>query len=234
MKKRLYKLMGLAVCLPVFLLAGCEKDPQGYSGTDYVYFGKDMTKDSVVYCFGLAGRLDKDTLGIEVRASGDVAGYDREYVVKASANSTAKEGEDFVVLNRVFRGGRVADTMWIAVNNSAKLRTGSVFLQLELVANEQFELCFPKQNGAKVYLTDVVVRPDWWDGKQESEGLGTYSEKKYRLFLQVCLVQDFGNMEYAERRDAMLRFRKYLEDEAKKGNVIPDEDGQPMRVAIYG
>lgn len=177
---------------------------------------------------------EQDTVGLELKIAGMPVTADRQYEVRIAEQSELKAGSDVVVLKPIFRGNRITDTLWVVVKNSGKLKQGEYLLQLDLVANEYFSLCFPKQNSAKIYLTDVVEKPGWWDETQVSEGLGAYSETKYRLFIQVCRVTDFGSLDYPERRDAVLRFRKYLDEEAEKGNVILDEDGLPMKVTIYG
>jgi len=234
MKNRIDKVLCLVAVFLISVMWGCEKDLEEYSGLDYIYFSTDITKDSLTYCFGLAGVEDQDTLGLEMKVSGMPAVTDREYKVSIAKNSGLEAGSDIVVLNPVFRGNRVVDTLWVVVRNSDKLKQGEYLLQLDLVANEHFSLCFPKQNSAKIYLTDKIEIPEWWDETQVNEGLGVYSETKYRLFIRVCRVTGFGDLEYPERRDAILRFRKYLDEEAEKGNVILDEDGRPMKVTIYG
>ena len=68
--------MGLVFC-------SCEKDLEKYSGTDYIRFVSVFEKDSVDYNFGLAGKTTTDRIGIEVKVTGEVLDYDREYKVKA-------------------------------------------------------------------------------------------------------------------------------------------------------
>lgn len=234
MKNKIDKILFLTVVFLIPVAWGCEKDLGEYSGVDYIYFSADMTQDSLTYCFGLAGVEEQDTVGLELKIAGMPVTADRQYEVRIAEQSELKAGSDVVVLKPIFRGNRITDTLWVVVKNSGKLKQGEYLLQLDLVANEYFSLCFPKQNSAKIYLTDVVEKPGWWDETQVNEGLGAYSETKYRLFIQVCWVTDFGSLDYPERRDAVLRFRKYLDEEAEKGNVILDEDGQPMKVTIYG
>lgn len=234
MKNKIDKMLFLTAVFLIPVMWGCEKDLEEYSGLDYIYFSADMTQDSVTYCFGLAGVKEQDTVGLELKISGMPAVADREYEVRIAENSGLKAESDVVVLKPVFRGNRIVDTLWVVVKNSGKLKQGKYLLQLDLVSNAYFSLCFPKQNSAKIYLTDVVEKPEWWDENQVNEGLGEYSETKYRMFIQVCRVTDFGSLEFPERRDAILRFRKYLDEEAEKGNVILDEDGRPMKVTIYG
>lgn len=219
-----------------FLLCSCEKSLEKYSGLDYIRFVPEFADDSLNYCFGLAGKSDRDTVGIEIAVTGEVVDYDREFALTVNQASTAKEGVHFNIpqRNRVVRANHVTDTLWIEVLNSNELKNSEVYLQLDLLANGQFQLCFPENNSCKIYLTDEVTRPAWWDEWHETEGLGIYSEKKYRLFIQVCGIYDLGaTVEYPERREAILKFKYYLEEEADKGNVIMDGD-EPMRVAMYG
>ena len=77
--------MGLVFC-------SCEKDLEKYSGTDYIRFVSVFEKDSVDYNFGLAGKTTTDRIGIEVKVTGEVLDYDREYKVKVNPASTVQEG----------------------------------------------------------------------------------------------------------------------------------------------
>lgn len=218
------------------LISSCEKTLEQYSGLDYIQFVSEYESDSLNYCFGLAGKSDKDTIGIEVAVTGEVVNYDRVFSLSVNHASTAKEGVHFNIprQNKVVHANHVTDTLWIEVFNSEELKKSEVYLQLDLVENENFQLCFPESNSCKIYLTDEITRPEWWNEWHETEGLGTYSEKKYRLFIQVCGIYDLGaTVEYPERREAILKFKYYLEEEADKGNVIMDGD-EPMSVAMYG
>ena len=73
--------MGLVFC-------SCEKDLEKYSGTDYIRFVSVFEKDSVDYNFGLAGKTTTDRIGIEVKVTGEVLDYDREYKGKVNPVST--------------------------------------------------------------------------------------------------------------------------------------------------
>jgi len=75
--------MGLVFC-------SCEKDLEKYSGTDYIRFVSVFEKDSVDYNFGLAGKTTTDRIGIEVKVTGEVLDYDREYKVKVNPASTVQ------------------------------------------------------------------------------------------------------------------------------------------------
>ena len=77
--------MGLVFC-------SCEKDLEKYSGTDYIRFVSVFEKDSVDYNFGLAGKTTTDRIGIEVKVTGEVLDYDREYKVKVNPASTVRKG----------------------------------------------------------------------------------------------------------------------------------------------
>ena len=183
--------MGLVFC-------SCEKDLEKYSGTDYIRFVSVFEKDSVDYNFGLAGKTTTDRIGIEVKVTGEVLDYDREYKVKVNPASTVQEGVHFNIpaQNCKLRANRVTD--------------------------------------CKIYLTDRIVRPGWWDEWHETEGLGSYSETKYRLFIRISGTFDLENIAYPEKRAAILKFKYYLEEEAAQGRVIMDENNQPMQVKMVG
>ena len=193
--------MGLVFC-------SCEKDLEKYSGTDYIRFVSVFEKDSVDYNFGLAGKTTTDRIGIEVKVTGEVLDYDREYKVKMC--------------------------IMILIYILEELKAEKLYLQLDLVESAHFKLCFPESNSCKIYLTDRIVRPGWWDEWHETEGLGSYSETKYRLFIRISGTFDLENIAYPEKRAAILKFKYYLEEEAAQGRVIMDENNQPMQVKMVG
>ena len=184
--------MGLVFC-------SCEKDLEKYSGTDYIRFVSVFEKDSVDYNFGLAGKTTTDRIGIEVKVTGEVLDYDREYKVKVNPASTVQEGVHFNIpaQNCKLRANRVTDTLWVEVMNTEELKAEKLYLH-------------------------------------ETEGLGSYSETKYRLFIRISGTFDLENIAYPEKRAAILKFKYYLEEEAAQGRVIMDENNQPMQVKMVG
>ena len=231
------KLYSWVVCVGAACLWGaCEKDLDKYTGKDYIRFSNDCSEDSIQYNFGLAGKIEADRIPLEMIVSGSTPDYDRSYSVVINEATTAKEGEHFKLLsgNLVIRKGRVSDTLWLDVMNCEELKGRNLYLQLDLQENNNFSLCFPDHNICKIYLSDIIEKPEWWDEWQDTEGLGQYTEKKFRLFVQVSGIADLGKEEYPEKREAILKFKYYLEKEANQGNVILDEDNKPMTVAMYG
>ena len=116
--------MGLVFC-------SCEKYLEKYSGTDYIRFVSVFEKDSVDYNFGLAGKTTTDRIGIEVKVTGEVLDYDREYKVKVNPVSTVQEGVHFNIpaQNCKLRANRVTDTLWVEVMNTEELKAEKLYLQ---------------------------------------------------------------------------------------------------------
>ena len=113
------------ICLGVIgLFTSCEKDLDQYSGTDYIRFVPDFAKDSVDYCFGLAGKTDADRIAIEMKISGEVTTYDRDYSLKVNTASTAQEGVHFNIPEQNCKIGanHVTDTLWIEILNQPELK----------------------------------------------------------------------------------------------------------------
>lgn len=218
-------------------LCSCEKDLEQYSRTDYIGFINESAKDSVDYCFGLAGKTDRDRIGIVLKIAGEVCEYDRDFRLEVNTASSVHEGVHFEIAqaHHKIRAHRTSDTLWVDITNTPELKSQRLFLQLDLVENEHFRLCFPERSSCKIYLTDRILRPEWWDSWHETEGLGMYSEKKYRLFVRISGVADLGEeVAFPEKRAAILKFKYYLQDEALHNRTLMDEDQQPMRVAMNG
>ena len=78
----------------------------------------------------------------------------------------------------------------------------------------------------------MVARPEWWDSDVELYYLGSYSQKKFVLFLEV-VDTDLTDATDSEIRNAALKFKQYLIDHEGEPETI-DEDGQPMTVPVLG
>ena len=85
---------------------------------------------------------------------------------------------------------------------------------------------------AILQFSNPVDRPEWWDSNVEQYYLGTYSQKKFVLFLQVTEA-DLTGASDSEKRAYALEFKQYLIDHRGEPETI-DENGQPMTVPVLG
>lgn len=227
---------GVILCMIVFMVVSCEQETPIYSGTDYIYFTKEE-KDSVYYNFGHNRSPKEDRIGIEVKITGVVSDIDRHFNVEVAEGTQLTEGMDFEIDESSLKIGanQNQDTIWIKVKNSKQLLTSTKLIRLNLVGGENFNLIFENKTNVKIYVSDELPKPDWWDEWQDNEGLGHFSEAKYREFIKITGVYDLTEekVPYENKRNYVLQFKYYLNDMKDAGTPVMDGD-EEMSVEIYG
>ncbi|WP_059026221.1 DUF4843 domain-containing protein [Gabonibacter massiliensis] len=130
----------------------------------------------------------------------------------------------------------ILDTLRIRLHRSERLDKMSegVKLVVELVPNDKVRLGQVERRRAKVIITTVAEQPDWWSKEVEVNLLGTYSPKKYKLFLDHVDKKAEMNTDLIKKhpdqaiRLAML-FKQWLNDQSP---AITEEDGTLMSVPL--
>lgn len=227
---------GAFLCMIALSAVSCEKESPLYSGMDYIYFTNEV-KDSIYYNFGYHRSPQEDRIGIEVKITGMLSELDREYTVEVAENTQLTEGVDFEIekSSLKIRANQNFDTLWVKVKNNQSLLTDTKLICLNLVDNENFNLIFENKTNTKIYVSDELKRPIWWDEWQDNEGLGRFSEIKYREFIKITGVYDLSEekVSFENKRNYVLQFKYYLNDMRDAGKPVMDGD-EEMRVEIYG
>ena len=82
------------------------------------------------------------------------------------------------------KAGVVRDSIGIIVKRSADLKNGSVRLALMLKENDDFGMGELKFQQRTITISDLLEKPSTWN-RTTDYYLGTYSEAKHRLMMQV-------------------------------------------------
>lgn len=115
------------------------------------------------------------------------------------------------------------------------MKDEAVIAIFELDNTESFKPLFANNNKIKIVAVDKISRPEWWDDNfHVRSGLGKYSEKKFRLFIQITGVNDLDyenneDMTYSEMRNFVLQFKHWIHD-----NPQTEDDGTEMVVPMVG
>ena len=164
MKVNFLKLIG------VFALAvsamSCETDRITYSEKDALYFDLENETDSIY--FSLAGTLgDTDTLKIPVQVLGNIADSNRQYRVSVDASqTTAEEGLHYEKLPEYyeFPANEIEGFMEIVLSKTdTSLNSIDKVLALSIEESDDFAPGFTEKANLKVYFTNKLVKPDYWD-----------------------------------------------------------------------
>lgn len=220
----------------ISLLSCQEENLKPYSGDNYIYFTKENT-DSIAFSFAYDATLTKSIVDIPVEIISGIRDFDREYkVVFLADESTAIEGQHFTKLEglQTIKAGNIVDTLRLEVLKTADIENKVVEAVFKIVDSGDFLAGFPSRSKARVQITNKLVQPAWWNDWHISSGLGAYSNKKYRLFIQVTGEYDLDyqnkdDMNYSEMRSLLLQFKYWLE-----ANPQTEDDGSEMEVKVRG
>lgn len=167
---------------------------------------------------------------IPVSIMGQAVDRDREFKIEsfelnneAGSLEFAKAGTHFELPEKcVIRAGQFQDTIMIKFFRRPELKTKNLFFAIKMVANNEFK---PGQEEYCVncfYLTDKIAKPAWWSNFQ-STYLGTYSDKKFALLIEVTGQSDWENFSAGEARYYSIQFKRYLAKQKAEGNTVYEE-----------
>ena len=216
----------------IFLILGlssCSEDEiDTYDSFNYLSF---VTNDTIEVSFLMLGKDEYDC-PIEVRHTGlpSYAEY-KDFKVKVVEENTTMSRSDFTIPPTfTFQPMSMLDTFYVKLTNYNSLETKSEYICLELEANENFLLGDRDYRRLYLKVDNQVSRPDWWTTSGSVNVtkyfLGTYSDEKYRLLIQV-VQPDFSDTSVASIRLWALTFKEWLEKNPQK-----EADGSTMTVPI--
>ncbi len=234
MKYHLIVLLGLVV----MAFTGCsEENIDVYHGDNYIYFTKAST-DSTTFSFAYDASLQEGDVSLKLNLIARLENRDRVFAVRVvEEESTAREGRDFSIdpSSCVVRANDSIAYLDVHVMKDASLQGRSVKAVFEIVASDDFLPGIERNRKAKLVITDKLTQPEWWDAWHVSSGLGTYSDKKYRLFIEVTgqsdltLTENGGTMDYSDMRGYVVMFKYWLYE-----NPQQEDDGSDMVVPVIG
>jgi hypothetical protein len=222
------------IILIIIVLAGCERQEIGfYDQMNYIYFQRSG-KDIIEYSFAFNPGKNSDTIPIVVRLIGNLSEQDRQVVLSVDENNTDALADDYTLPeNSVLRAGRIIDTIPLVLHKSNRLSQKKYCLRLKITDNEYFK-CGPITNSyLDITFSDILTKPNWWDSSVESNFLGTYSDAKYKLFIEATGIHDLTNLSESEKRAYALIFRDFLNNGREQGKEYVDEFGNQITVPVY-
>ncbi|MBL1409452.1 DUF4843 domain-containing protein [Sphingobacterium faecale] len=241
------------ILLFIFLIGviACEKDLHSFDVKPAVYFNEtarlplyqnEVLRDSTIISFGLSGNTVVDSIiPMVVTCIGAKESFDRPYELQIDSKSTAVEGVHYQIMNNEYsiKKNRLQDTVFLKIFRLEEMKTKEYTLFFSLLDNDNFSTSMKEKvrnptTGEKIsfvtykwYLNDIVRRPGrWLDGF-----LGPFSRKKLYLMVDVLGIEAEyldKNVSIAETNAYGQYMQRYLNEQAAQGNIILDEDDQPM------
>lgn len=215
------------------LFANCTKEEIGTYNelTSYRFMTFASTTNDVSF-FSYPGKTTIE-YPIIVTSSG-YSETDMPYKVSVVADSTTASSSDYTMPDTfILKQKCVADTFYVKFNYTEKLDTGKLRLTLKIEATENFKEGESSHAMTDIWFHNNLVKPDWWTSTVTSYYLGSFTELKYKYFLQVVQV-DLSDADNSTIRHYALIFKAWLAEQDAAGNTIREADGTPMTVPAGG
>lgn len=227
-------------------LYSCNEEELGMNSNkvSYLYFSKDVTKDStlVSFFFYLDDQIE---IPVELKLSGKVPQEDLEYRLAVDPSSTLAEKCYKLPEKMIWKANHTVDSVYITLINDEALKTKNYTLILNVVDNGNFVPGEKIYNQAKLSVTDQTARPVWWEEESRLEYyyLGPFTVKKFEAFIIATdgadltdAVKDNANTDWNEVRRCALLLKRYIEqwNIDHPDDPLMDENGEPMTVPVVG
>lgn len=225
----------------VFLLlafVACSKEGfKTYDGENFLSFAKNFDKDSTMVSFFFHPGETELIVPLKVDLSGLPLNEEKEYQVVIVPEETTANAANYKLEGPFkFRANRDADSLYVKVIKSDDLDTKKLNLVIEIQGNENFIPGISSHGKAKIVLTSIASKPDWWDSKIEKAYLGKYSDKKFQLFIQVTGITDLTGRTSSEITAWALALKYYLQKHIDAGNppIYDEDNNEVMKVPVIG
>jgi len=185
----------IPIIVAITVFVGCKKATEfTYESEDNVYLDYPNS-DTLTYSFSYKPSIDKDTVWIPVKISGNRVAKDRKFVMTVVDNLTSavrdfhyEKLKDFYVMPK---DSGVVKVPIILKNIDAGLVNNSVSLTLRVLGGEDFKGDLPASKRTKsIVFSNRLEEPSWWKYWGQFRG---YGRVKHEFFLIVN-----GNVQLAD------------------------------------
>ncbi len=251
------------ICAFVFALVSCERqDIQFYTGENSVYFdwaktgklvkgaiaGTVLDSVDITFFYGKNTQLDT-IIEVPIKVQGNPSNQDREVAFVVNTASTATKGVHYELPEKItIPANEVVGYLPVTFYRTADLKTNRYSVIIDLVENQNFNTNITtKVNAAnatplrvvslkqlQLYVFDYLAEPLGWN-KFYYNYLGTFSEKKVKLFAEVNGIEipDFNLIPYSRFSGQVSVLKYYLDKQEEYGTPVLEEDGTKMVLGIY-
>lgn len=216
--------------------SACERDNiMKYSDKAYVQFTRSMV-DSVEFSFTFYPNKDTVDYALSVKLVGDPVDRDREYRVTVIDDYTTATSNHYILPERwILEKNEISSKVNLKLIRTSDLQTTPVRLAVRLEPTDDLALGQTSCCARILWINDMISRPAWWNSVIENSYLGSYSDKKYRLFIQVTGIGELNSDDAINCRYNALLLRKYLKEQEELDNTVYEEDGYTkMTVSVIG
>lgn len=236
------------------LLASCKKDNiQSFHEGSEIFFkkffenekfpGTAVADSTISSFFFYPDGTQTMQIPVVVSYSGIPMDKDFDFSLKVVPEGTTANPDEYSLApsykfrSRIIKGNvEINDTIYIKANRSARMNSlpKGVTLTVELVPNEVVGVGQTERRKAKIIITTLAGKPDWWTTEVTNNLLGAYSEKKFKIFLNEIDKNAEMNAEFIRTRPdnakkMALAFKIWL---LAQNPAIREDNGDLMTVPI--
>lgn len=229
MKMKYNIIIFIAMTVALFAATGCEEQKmKTYDGDNFVQFSK-TTSDSSSISFMFYPGKDYIDYPVTLELVGVASNRNLKYKVVADPKFTTATSQHYSIPSeQIFRAGRYVDTLYVRFNKTADLSQGKVRLVLRIESTSDLKVGKIEQSTSVLWTTNSLTKPLWWNSDIDMYYLGSYSNKKYELFIKVTGIFDMSKLDVSTKRSHALKLKQYLVE-----NPTLDENNQYIEVPVF-
>ncbi len=212
--------------IALLLLAGCHTEEiEKYNHVNYIYLA-NLNESMLEYSFSFHPGKNSDTIPIVIKLIGDISDHDRPISLVVEASKTTALETDYTLPEHiVLRAGHFTDTIPFVLHKTARLQANKYTIRLEIKDSELLKRGPASNRYIDIRFSDMISRPVWWNDEMVNNWLGTYSDIKYRLFIEATGIVDMTGLTDSEVRAYAVMFRDFLDKSKEQGHKYEDENG---------
>lgn len=257
MKNKINSISGIALGIIMLLLYGCEKseiitiDPEN-AGIAFYIVGNGTETDSLSYSFAYnSTELEKDTIFINMRLTGEIKNFDREIGVVADEGTTAVQGTDFELPKIVLPAGTSTVKYPLVLFNKETLLTQDLRIVLKVIETKDLKIgALGREIGTTTIVNNTIqisattvntdryvvnfnnklTEPDYWL-ELESYGYGTFSITKFQFMLKTLGTDKIDAVlqwNYNQTLSYLVQMQNALQSYEQENGLMIDENGLPV------
>lgn len=237
------------------LISSCDEREVEVFGTEHelyfkkffvnaVYPGTDQADSTAVSFFFSTDDITFITADLVMHLSGRRLTEDLNFKLRVVPEETTAIASEYDISGSfTFRAKDlspddkdITDTIHVKMLRSSRLKDfpDGVKLVVEVIPNEKVGIGQFERSRAKIILTERSVRPTWWTREVEEYLMGTFSEKKYLLFLRnvdnaISMNESMIENEPDRAIKLAREFKLWL---YKQNPQVLEEDGRVMTVNV--
>ncbi len=253
MNKYLYYILVISLTLSTF---SCKKaDLKVFGDEHHIYFdkfykdavfpGKDKAEETKASFFFLADNVKELEVPLVVHMTGRLLKKDLPFQLKVDPKMTTANADEYKLedlyhfrANNVSEGAKnQSDTIYIKMFKTERLKDlkDGVKLTLDLVPVGDLQLGQTERTKAVIVLTRDAIKPAWWTEEVSNNLFGTYSSRKYKLFLlnidpDITLNEDMLRENPSKAIYLVREYKKWLSEHPDE--AVEEDGTTPITVNV--